>query len=153
MKTTAKQIPVFKSEDAEREFWANHSPLDFMDRTSARKGVFPDLKPSLKSVSIRLPEDMLEELKVLAHKKDVPYQSLVKISRRSHLRFTALELRRGSSTEFTRNKVESGNAWKCRCDVLVAFSAYGKSDEDVTSTIHNPGSFPRSPLESFFSVA
>lgn len=50
-----------------------------MDRTTVRKGVFPDLKPSLKSVSIRLPEDMLEELKVLAHKKDVPYQSLVKI--------------------------------------------------------------------------
>jgi len=50
-----------------------------MDRTSVRKGVFPNLKPSLKSVSIRLPEDMLEELKVLAHKKDVPYQSLVKI--------------------------------------------------------------------------
>lgn len=79
MKTKAKQIPAFKSENDEHEFWANHSPLDFMDRASARKGVFPDLKPSLKSVSIRLPEDMLEELKVLAHKKDVPYQSLVKI--------------------------------------------------------------------------
>ena len=79
MKTKVKQVPVFKSEDAERKFWATHSPLDFMDRTSVRKGVFSDLKPSLKSVSIRLPEDMLEELKVLAHKKDVPYQSLVKI--------------------------------------------------------------------------
>lgn len=79
MKTKVKQVPVFKSEDEEREFWENNSPLEFMDRTSARKGVFPDLKPSLKSVSIRLPEDMLEELKVLAHKKDVPYQSLVKI--------------------------------------------------------------------------
>ena len=79
MTTKAKQIPVFKSEDEEREFWENNSPLDFMDRTSVRKGIFPNLKPSLKSVSIRLPEDMLEELKVLAHKKDVPYQSLVKI--------------------------------------------------------------------------
>ena len=79
MKTKAKQIPAMKSEKEEREFWAKNSPLDFMDRTSVRKGVFPDLKPSLKSVSIRLPEDMLEELKVLAHKKDVPYQSLVKI--------------------------------------------------------------------------
>ena len=79
MKTKARQIPTFKSEDEEREFLATHSPLDFMDRTTVRKGVFPDLKPSLKSVSIRLPEDMLEELKVLAHKKDVPYQSLVKI--------------------------------------------------------------------------
>ena len=79
MKTKVKQVPAFKSEDKEREFWKTHSPLDFMDRTTVRKGVFPDLKPSLKSVSIRLPEDMLEELKVLAHKKDVPYQSLVKI--------------------------------------------------------------------------
>lgn len=79
MTTKAKQIPVFKSEDEERKFWKSNSPLDFMDRTSVRKGVFPNLKPSLKSVSIRLPEDMLEELKVLAHKKDVPYQSLVKI--------------------------------------------------------------------------
>ena len=79
MKTKAKQIPNLKSEDEEREFWATHSPLDFMDQTSVRKGIFPDLKPSLKSISIRLPEDMLEELKVLAHKKDVPYQSLVKM--------------------------------------------------------------------------
>ena len=54
MKTKAKQVPAFKSEKEEREFWAKNSPLDFMDRTSVRKGVFPDLKPSLKSVSIRL---------------------------------------------------------------------------------------------------
>ena len=74
-----KTIPRFTSEDEEREFWANNSPLDYMDNSSVRKGVFPDLKPSLKSVSIRLPEDMLEELKILAHKKDVPYQSLAKI--------------------------------------------------------------------------
>ena len=79
MKKKAEQIPAFKTEDEEREFWSNNSPLDFMDRTSARKGVFPDLKPSLKSVSIRLPEDMLEDLKILAHKKDVPYQSLAKM--------------------------------------------------------------------------
>jgi predicted DNA binding CopG/RHH family protein len=79
MNNKAKQIPAFKSEEDEREFWATHSPLDFMDCTSARKGVFPDLKPTLKSISIRLPEDMLEDLKVLAHKKDVPYQSLAKM--------------------------------------------------------------------------
>ncbi len=74
-----KQIPGFKTEDEEREFWATHSPLDFLDASSARRGVFPDLKPSLKSISIRLPEDMLDELKILAHKKDVPYQSLAKM--------------------------------------------------------------------------
>ena len=79
MNNKAKQIPAFKSEEDERTFWATNSPLDFMDRTSARKGVFPDLKPTLKSISIRLPEDMLEDLKVLAHKKDVPYQSLAKM--------------------------------------------------------------------------
>ncbi len=79
MNKKVKQIPAFKSENEEREFWATNSPLDFMDRTSARKGVFSDLRPTLKSVSIRLPEDMLEELKVLAHKKDVPYQSLAKM--------------------------------------------------------------------------
>jgi len=79
MKTRTKTMPVFKSEDEERDFWAEHSPLDFMESSSIRKGVFPDLKPSLKSVSIRLPEDMLEDLKILAHKKDVPYQSLAKM--------------------------------------------------------------------------
>ncbi len=79
MKKKTEQIPVFKTEDEEREFWATRSPLDFMDRASVRKGIFPELKPSLKSISIRLPEDMLEDLKVLAHKKDVPYQSLAKI--------------------------------------------------------------------------
>lgn len=79
MKQKVKKIPVFKNEDQERRFWAKNSPLDFMAADSARKGAFPDLKPSLKSISIRLPEGMLEELKILAHKKDVPYQSLAKI--------------------------------------------------------------------------
>ncbi len=69
-KMKAKQIPALKSEREEREFWANNSPLDFMDRTSVRKGIFPDLKPSLKSVSIRLPEDMLEQFSKEAKKSD-----------------------------------------------------------------------------------
>ena len=79
MKTKPEQIPRFKSEDEERDFWAENSPLDYMDTSTARKTVFPDLKPSLKSISIRLPEDMIEELKILANKKDVPYQSLAKM--------------------------------------------------------------------------
>ena len=79
MRKKSKSIPVFKSEDEEREFWAQHSALDYMEPSSVRNTVFPDLRPTLKSISIRLPEDMLEELKVLAHKKDVPYQSLAKM--------------------------------------------------------------------------
>jgi len=73
------KIPKFKNEDEEREFWATHSPLDYFDSGSARKVLFPNLKPTLKSLSIRLPADMLAELKVLANKMDVPYQSLAKI--------------------------------------------------------------------------
>lgn len=79
MKTKARRIPEFKSEDEERAFWATHSPLDYFDPGSARRASFPDLKPSLKSISIRVPSDMLAELKTLANKKDVPYQSLAKV--------------------------------------------------------------------------
>ena len=74
-----KKIPLFKNEDQERDFWSKNSPLDFMDAQSARQGAFPNLKPTLKSISIRLPVHMLEELKILAHKRDIPYQSLVKL--------------------------------------------------------------------------
>ena len=74
-----RRIPEFKNEDEEREFWATHSPLDYFDNTSVKSATFPKLKPSVKSISIRLPEDMLAELKTLANKKDVPYQSLAKI--------------------------------------------------------------------------
>jgi len=72
-------IPDFKNEDEEREFWASHSPLDYFDIKDFKKASFPKLKPSVKSISIRLPEDMLAELKTLANKMDVPYQSLAKI--------------------------------------------------------------------------
>jgi len=79
MKKMDKVIPKFKNEDEEREFWATHSPLDYFDSEKLKRPSFPKLKPSLKSISIRLPEDMLAELKILANKKDVPYQSLAKI--------------------------------------------------------------------------
>lgn len=79
MKNTKTKVPKFENEDQEREFWATHSPLDYFDSTHPKKRSFPNLKPSLKSVSIRLPEDLLNELKSLANKRDVPYQSLVKI--------------------------------------------------------------------------
>src|SRR4030042_6042748 len=74
-----KIIPDFKNEDEEREFWANQSPLDYFDIKNFKRASFPKLKPSVKSISIRLPEHMLAELKTLANKKDIPYQSLAKI--------------------------------------------------------------------------
>lgn len=79
MKTLEKNRNTFKSEDAEREFWSTRSPLDFFDTAKAKRASFSNLKPSLRSISIRLPEDMLDELKILANKRDVPYQSLAKI--------------------------------------------------------------------------
>jgi len=79
MKKINKRIPKFKNEDEEREFWTTHSPLDYFDSRKFERASFPNLKPSLKSISIRLPEDMLSTLKTLANKKDVPYQSLAKI--------------------------------------------------------------------------
>ena len=79
MKKMDKPIPLFRSEDEERAFWAIHSPLDYFDLRSIRRASFPNLKPSMKSISIRVPSDMLAELKNLANKKDVPYQSLVKV--------------------------------------------------------------------------
>ncbi len=79
MKKTDNHIPVFKNEDEEREFWATHSPLDYFDSNNVKTASFPNLKPSLKSISIRLPDHMLQELKILAKKIDIPYQSLAKL--------------------------------------------------------------------------
>ena len=74
-----KRIPKFKDEDEEREFWATHDSTEYVDWRKAKKAVFSNLKPSVKNISLRLPESMLEELKLLANKRDVPYQSLLKI--------------------------------------------------------------------------
>ena len=79
MNSMDSRIPEFKSEDEEREFWATHSPLDYFDSSRINRALFPELKPSLKSISLRVPSDMLAELKALASKKDVPYQSLAKV--------------------------------------------------------------------------
>lgn len=83
-----KKIPKFKNEDAERNFWAKHSPLDYVDISHAKRAKAPRLKPSLKSISIRLPEDMIDSLKILANKMDIPYQSLVKIFLAKQLRMS-----------------------------------------------------------------
>ena len=74
-----KEIPHFENEDEEREFWATHDSTDYIDWDKAEKNpVFPRLKPSTRPVSIRLPESLIAELKMLANKRDIPYQSLMK---------------------------------------------------------------------------
>jgi predicted DNA binding CopG/RHH family protein len=74
-----KQIPHFDNEDEERSFWATHDSTDYIDWDEAEKNpLFPRLKPSTRPVSIRLPESLIAELKMLANKMDVPYQSLMK---------------------------------------------------------------------------
>jgi predicted DNA binding CopG/RHH family protein len=75
----AKKIPILKNEDEERTFWKNSDAVDYVDWNASEKVVFSNLKPTTKTISLRLPEYILDELKVLAHKQDVPYQSLIKI--------------------------------------------------------------------------
>jgi len=72
-------IPKFMTEDKERAFWSNHDSTDYVDWNSAERITLSNLKPSTRKISLRLPELMIEELKVLANKRDVPYQSLMKI--------------------------------------------------------------------------
>jgi len=74
-----KSIPKFKTEDEEREFWSTHDSTEYIDYSKAKRTLFPNLKPTTKTISIRLPESLIEKLKVLANKRDVPYQSLLKV--------------------------------------------------------------------------
>jgi predicted DNA binding CopG/RHH family protein len=74
-----KKIPQFKNEEEERVFWQTHDSTEYVDWKKAERITLASLKPSVKTISLRLPESMLEELKVLANKRDVPYQSLVKV--------------------------------------------------------------------------
>ena len=74
-----KKMPRFASEDSERQFWATADSTQYVDWRRANRQVFSNLTPSLKTISLRLPELLLEELKLLANKRDVPYQSLLKI--------------------------------------------------------------------------
>jgi predicted DNA binding CopG/RHH family protein len=74
-----KKIPKFKTEDEERKFWSKADSSNYIDWTKAKRVNFPRLKPSTKTISIRLPEHLIEGLKTLANKRDVPYQSLIKI--------------------------------------------------------------------------
>lgn len=78
MKKT-KIIPKFANADEEREFWANADSTEYIDWSKAGTPALSALKPTLKTISLRLPEPMLTELKLLANKRDVPYQSLLKM--------------------------------------------------------------------------
>ncbi|MCI5211154.1 MAG: hypothetical protein D3910_20760 [Candidatus Electrothrix sp. ATG2] len=74
-----KEIPEFKNEDEERAFWEENDSAEFVDWSTAKRVTLPNLKPSVKKISLRLPKSMLDDLKLLANKRDVPYQSLLKI--------------------------------------------------------------------------
>ena len=73
-----KKIPEFKSEAEERKFWESHDSADYVDWGKAEKATLANLKPSTKTISLRLPEGLLERIKVEANKRDMPYQSLIK---------------------------------------------------------------------------
>lgn len=74
-----KKIPKFKSEAEERRFWRTHDSTEYVDWSDAEEVTLSKLKPSTRTISLRLPESMIEELKLLANKRDVPYQSLLKV--------------------------------------------------------------------------
>lgn len=74
-----KRMPKFRAEVEEQEFWSEHDSSDYVDWSKGRRAVLPNLKPSTKTISLRLPEHMVDELKALANKQDVPYQSLLKM--------------------------------------------------------------------------
>ena len=77
--SAGKSIPKFKNEDAERDFWSKHDSSEYLNWKSAERVLFPNLKPSTKSISLRLPESILDALRQMANERDVPYQSLIKM--------------------------------------------------------------------------
>ena len=94
-----KQPPKFKTEEAERKFWATHDSTTYLDWSIARRAVFPNLKPTARLISLRLPESMIQELKSLSNKWDIPYQSLLKMFLAERLES---ELRPSQSLKRTR---------------------------------------------------
>lgn len=76
---TMKKIPNFTSEESERKFWATADSTEYVDWSTAKRTKLVNLKPSLKTISLRLPVSMIEDLKILANRRDVPYQSLLKV--------------------------------------------------------------------------
>ena len=74
-----KKVPKFKTEQEEREFWEIHDSSDYVDWTKAESVALSNLKPSTKTISLRLPEGLLDSIKIEANKRDMPYQSLIKV--------------------------------------------------------------------------
>ena len=74
-----KPIPKFRSEAEERKFWETHDTTDYVDWSKAQRVRLPNLKLSTASISLRLPQGLLDEIKIAANKRDVPYQSLIKV--------------------------------------------------------------------------
>jgi predicted DNA binding CopG/RHH family protein len=100
-----KPVPEFSSEDEERRFWAEHDSTEFIDWAFATRRKLPNLKPTLRTISLRLPVSMIEDLKVLANRRDVPYQSLLKVFLAERLekeRMTRLPIAIGSYEEQKR---------------------------------------------------
>ena len=75
----SKAIPKFKNEAEEQEFWSDHDSSEYLNWKNAERALFPNLKPSTKSISLRLPESLLDALRQMANERDVPYQSLIKM--------------------------------------------------------------------------
>lgn len=74
-----KEVPDFKNEEEEREFWATHDTTEYIDWDQGEFIATPKLKPSTKTISLRIPESLLNDLRIIANKRDVPYQSLIKL--------------------------------------------------------------------------
>jgi predicted DNA binding CopG/RHH family protein len=79
MRKKFKTLPKFKNEREEARFWATHDSTDYVDYSKAQRAVFPHLKPSTETISLRLPKSVLAHLKAMANKRDVPYQTLLKM--------------------------------------------------------------------------
>jgi predicted DNA binding CopG/RHH family protein len=75
----SKSIPKFKNEEEERAFWSKHDSSEYLDWKNAERVLFPNLKPSTRSISLRLPESLLDALRQMANERDIPYQSLIKM--------------------------------------------------------------------------
>ncbi|MFV2030979.1 MAG: BrnA antitoxin family protein [Gammaproteobacteria bacterium] len=86
MKKKLKTIPEFKSEEEERVFWEQHDSSGYLDWSQAQPVVMPNLKPTTKTISLRLPQHLLDSIKSAAHARDVPYQSLIKVWLQEKLR-------------------------------------------------------------------
>ena len=100
-KRQLKPVPEFGSEAEEREFWETHDSVDYVDWSDAQRGSFPNVKPSTETISLRLPAGLLNDLKTLANKRDVPYQSLLKLFVADRV---AAEWREASSRSSLSNK-------------------------------------------------